>query len=310
MTCLPTIHAVVRGVPAALLALWLAGLPPVSAAGASFGDFDRDDVLLVVAPHPDDETLCCAGAIERARAAGARVAVVWITSGDGYEVAASLAEHHIFLTAQDLRAFGELRMREASQATTLLGVAATERFFLGYPDRGIDQLFDNPLGPPFQSPHTHASAVPYAQALRPGAPYTASNLEQDLRSVFDRVQPTWVLAPTSLDAHADHSATGRFVMRIMSTRGQLSRLRWWIVHAGFLWPWPRGLDTDAALVAPQRAAALAWQDFALLPAERAEKTQAIRCYETQRRLGESFLLSFARRNEIYAAAASASGALK
>jgi LmbE family N-acetylglucosaminyl deacetylase len=310
MICLPTIHAVLRGVLAAFLVLWLAALPPARAASASFGDFDRDDVLLIVAPHPDDETLCCAGAIERARAAGARVAVVWITSGDGYEVAASLAEHHLFLAAQDLRAFGEMRMREAARAMTILGVAPVERFFLGYPDRGVDKLFDNPLEPPFQSPHTHASAVPYAQALRPGAPYTASNLEQDLRSVCDRVQPTWVLAPTPLDAHADHSATGRFVMRIMSTRGQLGRLRWWIVHAGFLWPWPRGLDTDAALVPPQRAAALAWQDFALLPAERAEKTQAIRCYETQRRLGESFLLSFARRNEIYAAAPSASRTLK
>ena len=38
-----------------------------------FGVFARDDVLVVVAPHPDDETLCCAGAIERAHAAGARV---------------------------------------------------------------------------------------------------------------------------------------------------------------------------------------------------------------------------------------------
>ena len=47
---------------------------------------------------------------------------------------------------------------------------------------------------------THASAVPYREALRPGAPYTAGNLEQDLRSVVDRVRPTWVLAPTSLDA--------------------------------------------------------------------------------------------------------------
>jgi LmbE family N-acetylglucosaminyl deacetylase len=299
-----------RGVLLALAVLSLAGVSPARAASSAFGQFERDDVLLVVAPHPDDETLCCAGAIARARAAGARVAVVWITSGDGYEFAASLAEHRLFLSAQDLIAFGELRMREAAQATTILGVAPAERFFLGYPDRGIDELFNNPHAAPWQSPHTHASVVPYAQALRPGAPYTAANLEQDLRSVFDRVQPTWVLAPTPLDAHPDHSATGEFVARILSARGQLGRLRWWIVHGGFLWPWPRGLDTDAALVPPQRAAALAWQDFALLPAERAEKTRAIRAYQTQRRLGESFLLSFARRNEIYAAAAPAGGTLK
>ena len=41
------------------------------------------DSLLIVAPHPDDESLCCAGLIHMARQAGARVAIVWITNGDG-----------------------------------------------------------------------------------------------------------------------------------------------------------------------------------------------------------------------------------
>src|SRR5207253_2437081 len=47
-------------------------LPPID-AGTS---------LLVVAPHPDDETLCCAGVIQRVLRSGGRASVVWITSGD------------------------------------------------------------------------------------------------------------------------------------------------------------------------------------------------------------------------------------
>src|SRR5437879_3710854 len=47
-------------------------LPPID-AGTS---------LLVVAPHPDDETLCCAGVIQRVLRSGGRASVVWMTSGD------------------------------------------------------------------------------------------------------------------------------------------------------------------------------------------------------------------------------------
>jgi LmbE family N-acetylglucosaminyl deacetylase len=293
-----------------LLVATLATVPPARSSSATFGQFDRNDVLLVVAPHPDDETLCCAGAIQSARAAGARVAVVWITSGDGYEFAASLVEHHFFNDAQDLRAFGEMRMQEAARAASVLGLGPAERFFLGYPDRGIEQLLHDYHDARFRSPHTHAAAVPYAQAVRAGAAYTGADLEQDLRMVFDHVQPTWVLAPTPLDAHPDHSATGEFVIRLMSSRGTLARLRLWIVHGGFLWPWPRGLNIDAALVPPRRARALPWQDFALPPMERSVKVRAIRVYETQLLLGESFLLSFARANEIYAAAPTQAASVK
>jgi hypothetical protein len=96
----------------------------------------------------------------------------------------------------------------------------------------------------------------------------------------------------------------------MSSRGTLGRLRLWIVHGGFLWPWPRGLHPDAALVPPRRARALPWQEFALLPLERSVKVRAIEAYETQLLLGEAFLLSFARANEIYAVVTSEAALLK
>jgi hypothetical protein len=63
-------------------------------------------------------------------------------------------------------------------------------------------------------------------------------------------------------------------------------------------------------VPPRRARALPWQDFALPPMERSVKVRAIRVYETQLLLGESFLLSFARANEIYAAAPTQAASVK
>jgi LmbE family N-acetylglucosaminyl deacetylase len=294
-----TIHA--RAGLGLLLAA-LVGAPHARASPRDFGHFSADDVVLVVAPHPDDETLCCAGAIQRARAAGARVAIVWITSGDGFEFDAHVVEHRLFTDKEDLRELARLRMREALRAAELLGVASAERFFLGYPDGGITHIMEDHDELPYRSPHTGAAAVPYADALRPGAAYTAAQLTRDLRTVIDRMQPTWVLAPTPLDEHEDHRAVGVLVTRSMAALGQSERVRFWIVHGGIAWPWPRGLAPDEALLPPPRARALPWQDLALLPAERTQKEAAVRVYETQLRVMSAFMLAFVKRNEIYSSA--------
>jgi LmbE family N-acetylglucosaminyl deacetylase len=297
-----TIHARLRRAGFGLLLAAVVGAPHARASSEEFGHFSRDDVLLVVAPHPDDETLCCAGAIQRARAAGARVAIVWITSGDAFELDAHVVEHRLFMGTQGLLELARLRMQEASRAAQLLAVAPAERFFLGYPDGGIAHLLHDHDDVPYRSPHTGVAAVPYGEAFLPGAAYTEANLKRDLRAVIDRVHPTWVLAPTPLDEHEDHRATGELVIRTMDALGQSDRVRYWIVHGGFEWPWPRGLHPEDALVPPQRARALPWQDFALLAQERAKKESAIRVYETQMRLTSSFMLAFVKRNEIYSSA--------
>src|SRR2546425_7498826 len=40
--------------------------------------------LLVIAPHPDDESLGAGGLMQRTMAQGGRVHVLFLTSGDGY----------------------------------------------------------------------------------------------------------------------------------------------------------------------------------------------------------------------------------
>jgi len=298
MTCTSTIHACLRRAGCAVLLVALAGAAR-GGTSAQFGEFTPADVLLVVAPHPDDEALCCAGAMQRAHAAGAHVAIVWITSGDAFEFAAHVAAHRLFTTTADLRELARLRMLEAAHSAELLAVAPAQRFFLGYPDGAVARLLHEHHDVAYRSPHTGAAAVPYAAALRPGAAYTGADLERDLRFVIDRVQPTWVLAPTLLDEHTDHRATGELVMRILDERGQLNRVRYWIVHGGFAWPWPRGVHPQAALDPPRSARLLPWQYFALSAQERDAKADAIRVYETQMRLTSSFMLSFVKRNEIY-----------
>src|SRR2546423_2998968 len=89
---------------AAALAVRAAGCAAEPAAAApSLPHLDAQTSLLVVAPHPDDETLCCAGVIQRVVRAGGRASVVWITSGDASELDLLLIGEGLFVKPDKAR---------------------------------------------------------------------------------------------------------------------------------------------------------------------------------------------------------------
>jgi LmbE family N-acetylglucosaminyl deacetylase len=259
---------------------------------------DAHTVLLVVAPHPDDETLCCAGLIQRVLHAGGRVSVVWLTSGDASAFGSLIIEKSLFPEPQKMHAYGERRMREARAATAVLGVPASGQLFLGYPDGGLLKLLTQHRADPYRSGFTAASAVPYAGALFPQHPYTGESLERDFAAVLERVQPTLILAPSALDSHSDHRAAG--LLTAAATRGQPAyAVRYWIVHGGEGWPSPRGLMPGVPLSAPPLGATLDAAPFELSPGEEDLKLAALGSYETQLRVMQAFLLAFVRTTELY-----------
>jgi LmbE family N-acetylglucosaminyl deacetylase len=291
--------AAAAGYPAQLA---IAPPPTPAPAAARLPPLDAHTSLLVVAPHPDDETLCCAGVLERVAHAGGHVAVVWITSGDASELSLLLFERSRFLTAAGARELAERRMREARAATALLGVPEAGRLFLGYPDRGVATLLAAHYSVPYRSRFTAASAVPYADAVFPGHPYTGRSLEEDFAAIVARLHPTLVLAPSPRDRHPDHSAAGALTLRVLGRRGELSALRLWIVHGGEGWPSPRGLYPGLPLTPAPSAAGEPAAAFALAPAEEDTQLAALRAYGTQMRNLAPFLLAFVRTTELFSAA--------
>ena len=157
----------------------LAGTPP----------FRAGQRVLLLAPHPDDETLCCGGTVQQARAAGAEVFIAWMTAGDGFEFDAALTEHVLVPRPPNMRALGQTRAGEAERAAAVLGVPADHTFMLGYPDGGLFRLFTTNYATPLTAPRTQASRVYVTGALTPGHAFTGRNLETDLRRVLDRVRP-------------------------------------------------------------------------------------------------------------------------
>ena len=279
----------------------LAASAVTAAAGLPAADFSfsRNDSVLVVSPHPDDESLCCAGVMVRALAQGARVSVLWVTGGDSFELDARLVERRLRPGATGLRKLGDLRVAEAMAAAERLGIPPANRFLLGYPDRGIQRLMLDHFFVPYRSRYTNESSVSFENAVSPKAPYEGRALEADLRGVIERLAPTHVFVASPLDAHPDHSTSGEFVMRIMGERNQLDRMYYWIVHGGFDWPRPRGLHREHDLVPPERARDLPWLRFELSPAEQDAKLAALQAHHTQMEIMRPFLRAFVRRNELF-----------
>jgi LmbE family N-acetylglucosaminyl deacetylase len=255
--------------------------------------------ILVVAPHPDDESLCCGGLIAEARRAGAQVSIVWVTSGGGFRLDAMVVQKKVRPKFADMRALARRRIGEARDAARELGVEPHELYFLGYPDRGIQRLLLDHYESPYRSKYTGADAVPWEQALSPGSPYEGASLERDFAQVVERVRPTLVLAPSPYDAHPDHRASGILALRIFGARGELDRVKYWIVHGGRAWPSPRGLHPGLPQSAPPRGKTLPWMQFDVTESARAAKREALRRHETQLKVMGRKMMSYVRATELF-----------
>jgi len=102
--------------------------------------FDSASRLLLIAAHPDDEALGCSIVLQRAVRAGASVQVVYATDGENNPWPQRLIARKWRLDARDRKRWGRLRRIEALKALSVLGVAASNARFLGWPDQGLTNL--------------------------------------------------------------------------------------------------------------------------------------------------------------------------
>ncbi|MET0811869.1 MAG: bifunctional PIG-L family deacetylase/class I SAM-dependent methyltransferase [Microbacterium sp.] len=133
------------------------------------------DVLLVVAAHPDDETLGVGGSVHRAASQGTSISVIAVTDGEGSHPDSPTR------TPSELAA---LRRAELRASIDELAPGA-ELTFLGVPDGGI---------------RSRSSEVERA----------VTDAIRSLRAGGSRVL---VLAPWPGDGHGDHRVTGEIVAR-------------------------------------------------------------------------------------------------
>lgn len=137
--------------------------------------FDR---VLVLAPHPDDESIATGGMLAAARRAGAAVRVVIATSGENNPWAQRAFERRVVLGARARMRFAGRREGEALAALEALGIERDAVVFLRLPDQGLTHLL-----------------------LRDAAGLCARLVEEVVRFA-----PSVLIAPSAEDLHPDHSA--------------------------------------------------------------------------------------------------------
>jgi LmbE family N-acetylglucosaminyl deacetylase len=147
--------------------------------------------VLIVAPHPDDESLAAGGLIQRVTAEGGSVRVLFVTAGENNPWPQRLLHHRWFIGAEDRKRWGTLRRAEAERSLAMLGVAATSTDCLGLPDHGLIAL---------------------ARSNDP-------RLGQALARAVAEYAPTLVVSPSAFDLHDDHRTVSWYVHTILRNSG-------------------------------------------------------------------------------------------
>ena len=273
-------------------------------AAASFPPPQAGERILVLSPHPDDESLCCGGYIAAAERAGAQVYIVWATTGDGYWRAVAEANGSLAPDQAAYRRLGLRRMREARKAAMTLGVPSEHLYFLGFPDGGLGELYDQFYLRPYRSPHSGLAAAAYPGVFEPGAPYTGAELVSLLTRLVKQIRPDRIFLPAIEDRHGDHKALALFGAAAAMRSGYGARMCRWIVHSGWSWPSPMGYDGDGWLSDPPTGMAYVWQSYELNDWQKELKLEAILAYHSQLAVMKDFLLAFVRRNELFSCVSS------
>lgn len=199
--------------------------------------------VLVVAPHPDDETLGCGGAIAQLRARGCPVYVLVISDG---------TRSHPRSRQYPAPRLKQVRQAETLAALALLQVEAENVTFLNLPD----------------------GAVPHLSSTGVGAASSQKNRPQELAALAQcqtylrQTVPQTIFLPYRFDPHRDHRASWKLVQGAIASLPQPPRQ---IEYP--IWDW------DPHQRQPLVEGYRAWRlDIASqLPLKR----QAIACYRSQ-----------------------------
>jgi LmbE family N-acetylglucosaminyl deacetylase len=165
--------------------------------------FSKSDKVLIVAPHPDDESLGTGGLLQRIFTQKIPVRILFATNGENNPWAHRYWERRWRLGPEERARWGQRRRAEALDAIGTLGGKPDCARFLNLPDWGITDL------------------------LMRGDPELSLLIDEEIQDW----EPTMALIPTMVDAHRDHSALSvAFSMALDSPSGSSIRVWEYLVH--------------------------------------------------------------------------------
>lgn len=272
---------------------------------AGLEPFDRSDNILILAPHPDDETICCGGVIQQALAAGAKVKVVFLTSGDSNEVAFIVYEKRLTFEKKEFLHMGQVRMQEAVAAAKVLGLKESDLIFLGYPDFGTFKMFSQywQKDKPYVSVATKVSSVPYKQSYSFGAPYVGESALTDLEKIISEYKPDKIFVSHPADVNSDHKTFYLFLqIALLDLRDDMRapEVYFYLTHCTG-WPAPWNYHPGLSLNPPKKFSGsdISWKKLELSSQEVDKKYRALLCHKSETESSNFYLSAFLRKNELF-----------
>ncbi|MBU0548438.1 MAG: PIG-L family deacetylase [Candidatus Omnitrophica bacterium] len=267
--------------------------------------FKKDERVLILAPHPDDEVIACAGVIQQALKAGARIKIVYLTNGDHNELAFIVYEKRIIVRQGEFVHMGKVRQQESIKAMKFLGLSEDDLVFLGYPDYGTFNIFSQHWQDkkPFRDRLTRISSVPYKDNPSYGAAYCGENILNDLTKQILDYQPDKIFVSHPADVNVDHKSLYLFLQVALSDlEDQIPKPKIYpyLVHC-VGWPKPRYYHPELELYPPNKFidSEINWARADLSFGELDKKYQSILFYKSQTESSAFYLFSFARENELF-----------
>jgi len=294
-----------------IYAIWFFGLGILggflAAKGglSAFPDIQKEDKILILAPHIDDEILGTAGIIQQAVSVGAQVKVVYLTNGDD-NLGSVVAEDKTLITdPNEYIQLGEQRMKEGMAATLTLGLTNDNLIFLGYPDKGLTPMLTTNFSKPYVSLGTQFNYNPYQGTYEANQAYTGENVFTDLTKIINNYQPTLVFTTHPRDQHPDHSAAYQYLTKVIANQSSKPKVYVFLIHYS-LFPPNKKLQENRYLFPPKNLFTReGWYSYNLQGDQEANKLTAIDKNTSQvQGLGltgsyRGFLESFVKRNEIF-----------
>jgi LmbE family N-acetylglucosaminyl deacetylase len=169
---------------------------------SSLPPFTARTRLLVVAPHPDDETIANGLLIQRVLTAGGTVRVLLLTDGDNNPWPQRWLERRWSIGPAERERWGQRRRSELDEALHRLGLQPAALQSLGWPDMGVlDRL------------------------LQPGQEALA-----ELTAMLGGFAPDLVALPALGDRHPDHGAAHVLVRMALARLGHAPCLLGYLIH--------------------------------------------------------------------------------
>jgi LmbE family N-acetylglucosaminyl deacetylase len=142
----------------------------------------KESRVLIIAPHPDDESLACGGLLQEVAATGGESKVIFLTDGENNPWPQRVIECRWRIKEADRKRWGMRRRLEAITALAELGIPESSAVFWNFPDQGLTDLLLN----------------------------ADDEIPERLIREFREWQPTILITSARGDLHPDHSASAVF----------------------------------------------------------------------------------------------------